>query len=41
MGGNVNMYMYFGGTNFYFYNGANGGANQYQPDPTSYDHDAP
>lgn len=41
MGASVNMYMYFGGTNFHFFNGANGDANQYQPDPTSYDHDAP
>lgn len=41
MGASVNMYMYYGGTNFYFYNGANGGATQYQIDPTSYDYDAP
>ena len=41
MGGNVNFYMYLGGTNFDFFNGANGGSNQYQPDPTSYDYDAP
>ncbi|OHT13048.1 Beta-galactosidase [Tritrichomonas foetus] len=41
MGGNVNMYMYYGGTNFAFYNGANGGADSYQIDPTSYDYDAP
>ena len=41
MGGNVNMYMYIGGTNFYFYNGANGGSTSYQVDPTTYDYDAP
>ncbi|OHT07345.1 Beta-galactosidase [Tritrichomonas foetus] len=40
-GGNVNLYMYIGGTNFYFYNGANGDRNSYQADPTSYDYDAP
>ncbi|OHT11324.1 Beta-galactosidase [Tritrichomonas foetus] len=39
--GNVNFYMYIGGTNFYFYNGANGDRNSYQADPTSYDYDAP
>ena len=31
--------MYYGGTNFGFYAGANG--NPYAPDPTSYDYDAP
>ena len=31
--------MYYGGTNFGFYAGAN--PNPYQPDPTSYDYDAP
>lgn len=41
MGANVNMYMYIGGTNFHFYNGANGGASSYQPDLSSYDYDAP
>ncbi|OHS97329.1 Beta-galactosidase [Tritrichomonas foetus] len=41
MGGSANMYMYFGGTNFYFYNGANGGKDSYAIDPTSYDYDAP
>ena len=35
----VNVYMYYGGTNFGFYAGANG--NPYAPDPTSYDYDAP
>jgi beta-galactosidase len=39
-GVSVSMYMFFGGTNFGFMNGANfGGA--YQPDITSYDYDAP
>ena len=41
MGANVNMYMYLGGTNLHFYNGANGGASSYQPDLSSYDYDAP
>lgn len=41
MNASVNMYMYIGGTNFYFYNGANGDSSSYQPDPTSYDYDAP
>ncbi|KAK8803621.1 hypothetical protein WA158_001315 [Blastocystis sp. Blastoise] len=41
MGGNVNYYMYIGGTNFAFFNGANGDSNSYQADPTSYDYDAP
>ncbi|XP_035827984.1 beta-galactosidase isoform X3 [Aplysia californica] len=36
---NINMYMYIGGTNFGFYNGAN--SPPYQPVPTSYDYDAP
>ena len=39
--GNVNLYMYYGGTNFGFFNGANGDKNSYQADPTSYDYDAP
>ena len=38
---NVNMYMLIGGTNFGFWNGANGGATSYLPQPTSYDYDAP
>ncbi|BFY97210.1 hypothetical protein BsWGS_00250 [Bradybaena similaris] len=38
-GGNVNMYMFIGGTNFGFLNGAN--SPPYQPVPTSYDYDAP
>ncbi|KAL5266235.1 hypothetical protein ACHWQZ_G003600 [Mnemiopsis leidyi] len=38
----VNFYMFFGGTNFAFYNGANMATDpKYQPDPTSYDYDAP
>lgn len=38
----VNFYMFFGGTNFGFYNGANMVMEPlYQPDPTSYDYDAP
>lgn len=42
MNASVNFYMYIGGTNFYFYNGANGDTTStYQPDPTSYDYDAP
>ena len=36
----VNMYMFEGGTNFGFMNGANQGS-KYQPQPTSYDYDAP
>ena len=38
---NVNMYMFIGGTNFGFWNGANGGSSSYLPQPTSYDYDAP
>ena len=37
----VNMYMFEGGTSFGFMNGANGGGSSYQPQPTSYDYDAP
>lgn len=37
----VNMYMFEGGTNFGFWNGANSGGNNYSPQPTSYDYDAP
>eukprot|EP00116_Pleurobrachia_bachei_P003451 sb/3463713/ len=37
----VNFYMFFGGTNFAFYAGANHNAGKYQPDPTTYDYDAP
>lgn len=38
MGANVNMYMFIGGTNFGYWNGAN---EPYSPQPTSYDYDAP
>ncbi|XP_052825848.1 beta-galactosidase [Octopus bimaculoides] len=38
-GANVNMYMFEGGTNFGFWNGANNPP--YQAVPTSYDYDAP
>ncbi|XP_058513131.1 beta-galactosidase [Ochotona princeps] len=37
-GANVNMYMFIGGTNFGYWNGAN---MPYIPQPTSYDYDAP
>jgi beta-galactosidase len=38
----VNFYMYYGGTNFNYWAGANGDiALYYVPDPTSYDYDAP
>ncbi len=39
-GVSVSMYMFHGGTNFGFMNGANYGGN-YQPGPPSYDYDAP
>ncbi|KAJ6665565.1 hypothetical protein lerEdw1_003408 [Lerista edwardsae] len=40
LGANVNMYMFQGGTNFGYWNGAD--YNQgYKPVPTSYDYDAP
>uniref|UniRef100_A0A8C2K7E2 Beta-galactosidase n=1 Tax=Cyprinus carpio TaxID=7962 RepID=A0A8C2K7E2_CYPCA len=38
MGANVNLYMFIGGTNFGYWNGAN---SPYGPQPTSYDYDAP
>lgn len=38
VGANVNFYMFYGGTNFGFTSGADPG---YQPQPTSYDYDAP
>ncbi|XP_022079919.1 beta-galactosidase-like [Acanthaster planci] len=41
LGANVNMYMFEGGTNFAFWNGANGNELAYSPQPTSYDYDAP
>lgn len=37
----VNMYMFHGGTNFAFTNGANTVGSGYEPQPTSYDYDAP
>ncbi|KAL1782285.1 beta-galactosidase [Sigmodon hispidus] len=37
-GANVNMYMFIGGTNFAYWNGAN---TPYAAQPTSYDYDAP
>ena len=41
-GGQLNFYMFHGGTNFGFYNGANlDGAGMYQPTVTSYDYCAP
>ena len=41
-GSSVNMYMFEGGTNFGFMNGANAAiAQNYEPQPTSYDYDAP
>ncbi|WP_053374982.1 glycoside hydrolase family 35 protein [Paenibacillus sp. FJAT-27812] len=39
-GGSVNFYMFHGGTNFGFYNGANF-ADRYEATVTSYDYDAP
>ena len=41
MNASVNIYMYEGGTNFGFMNGANYNLLLYQPIPTSYDYDAP
>lgn len=43
MGASINFYMFHGGTNFGFMNGANAMKNQfkYQPTVTSYDYDAP
>ena len=41
-GANVNFYMFHGGTNFGFYNGANGNlVHEYRPTVTSYDYDCP
>lgn len=41
-GASVNFYMFHGGTNFGFYNGANCQSyNLYEPTATSYDYDAP
>jgi len=41
MGANVNFYMFHGGTNFNFWNGANYADNKLQPTVTSYDFGAP
>ena len=41
MKANWNFYVFIGGTNWGFMNGANGGKEKYQPQPTSYDFDAP
>jgi beta-galactosidase len=42
LGGSVNLYMFHGGSNFGFMNGANEGAGHpYQPTVSSYDSDAP
>ncbi|XP_007946856.2 beta-galactosidase [Orycteropus afer afer] len=38
LGANVNLYMFIGGTNFAYWNGAN---TPYEAQPTSYDYDAP
>ncbi|KAM9857244.1 beta-galactosidase [Aulostomus maculatus] len=38
LGANVNLYMFIGGTNFGYWNGAN---TPYGPQPTSYDYNAP
>lgn len=40
-GASVNLYMWHGGTNFGFMNGANAFFGRYMPDVTSYDYDAP
>ncbi|XP_003707178.2 beta-galactosidase [Megachile rotundata] len=41
MGASVNIYMFYGGTNFAYTSGANGDRNMYNPQLTSYDYDAP
>ncbi|XP_017787650.1 PREDICTED: beta-galactosidase-like [Habropoda laboriosa] len=41
LGASVNIYMFYGGTNFGYTAGANGGQNAYNPQLTSYDYDAP
>lgn len=41
MGASINLYMFHGGTNFGFLNGANGTKKEYQPTVTSYDYGAP
>ena len=40
-GGSVNLYMFHGGTNFGFTNGANFDDNEYKPTITSYDYNCP
>lgn len=40
-GANVNFYMFHGGTSFGFGAGANIDGKMYDPNPTSYDYDAP
>lgn len=40
LGGSFNQYMFHGGTNFGFMNGANSRQGRYLPHVTSYDHDA-
>src|ERR1700739_1419699 len=40
-GYSVRMYMFHGGTSFGWMNGANSNGTNYEPDPTSYDYDAP
>jgi len=40
-GYSVNIYMFDGGTNFGWMNGANSDGTDYRPDTTSYDYDAP
>ena len=37
----INFYIFVGGTNFEFWNGANNNTGSYQPTITSYDYDAP
>ena len=41
MGASFNFYMFHGGTNFGFTNGANHTASEYQPVITSYDYSSP
>ena len=40
-GYSVNLYLLWGGTSFGWMNGANSNGNDYEPDVTSYDYDAP
>lgn len=40
-GYSVNLYMFHGGTDWGFLNGANGNAKKYEPETTSYDYSAP